>query len=245
MQTDAPHGAAVYKRIVLKLSGESLSGPQESGIHAETIQGIAKEVNEINGLGVQVAIMVGGGNIFRGTRQKASLDRSRHRRLHGHAGHRDQRLGAAGRARKGGLPHAIDERHRDARGGGAFYSPPRDAPSGERPRGDFRGGHRQSLFFHGHGRRIARDGNQGAGDSESHARGRHLRRRSGESAEREILRTHHVPGRAAKRAFGDGFHRDLALHGQQDAHRHLQHERAGKPQTRCDGRASGLGGYGA
>ncbi|HKN62159.1 MAG TPA: hypothetical protein VJW93_13340, partial [Candidatus Acidoferrales bacterium] len=77
IQTDAPHGAAVYQRIVLKLSGESLSGPQESGIHAETIQGIAKEVNEINGLGVQVAIMVGGGNIFRGTRQKQlSIDRA-------------------------------------------------------------------------------------------------------------------------------------------------------------------------
>jgi uridylate kinase len=77
IRTDAPKSAAVYKRVVLKLSGESLSGPQESGIHAETIQGIAQEVNEINSLGVQVAIMVGGGNIFRGTRQKQlSIDRA-------------------------------------------------------------------------------------------------------------------------------------------------------------------------
>ena len=57
---------------MLKLSGESLSGPDESGIHAETIQGIAREVKEVRDLGVQVAIMVGGGNIFRGTRQKSS-----------------------------------------------------------------------------------------------------------------------------------------------------------------------------
>ncbi|HXW56580.1 MAG TPA: UMP kinase [Candidatus Cybelea sp.] len=68
---------ATYQRVVLKLSGESLSGPLEFGIHAETIQGIATQVNEIHELGVEVAIMVGGGNIFRGTRQKElSIDRA-------------------------------------------------------------------------------------------------------------------------------------------------------------------------
>jgi uridylate kinase len=70
-------GVPVYERLVLKLSGESLSGPQDSGIHATTIQGIAHEVKEVQELGVQVAIMVGGGNIFRGTRQKdLSIDRA-------------------------------------------------------------------------------------------------------------------------------------------------------------------------
>jgi uridylate kinase len=70
-------GAPVYDRLVLKLSGESLSGPQDSGIHAETIQGIAREVKEVQELGVSVAIMVGGGNIFRGTRQKQlAIDRA-------------------------------------------------------------------------------------------------------------------------------------------------------------------------
>jgi uridylate kinase len=60
-----------YQRIVLKLSGESLQGPQGFGIHAETLVNIAREVKEVNDLGVQVAIMVGGGNIFRGLRQKS------------------------------------------------------------------------------------------------------------------------------------------------------------------------------
>jgi uridylate kinase len=64
------HAAPGYQRIVVKLSGESLSGPEEFGIHPETIQGIAREVNEVHQLGVQVAIIVGGGNIFRGARQK-------------------------------------------------------------------------------------------------------------------------------------------------------------------------------
>jgi uridylate kinase len=71
------NGSPVYERLVLKLSGESLSGPQDSGIHAETIQGIAREVKEVRDLGVSVAIMVGGGNIFRGTRQKQlAIDRA-------------------------------------------------------------------------------------------------------------------------------------------------------------------------
>src|SRR5579871_4050619 len=66
-----------YFRIVLKLSGESLQGPQGSGIDAETVARVAAELKEISDIGVQVAIMVGGGNIFRGTRQKSlSIDRA-------------------------------------------------------------------------------------------------------------------------------------------------------------------------
>jgi uridylate kinase len=73
----AANGAPVYQRLVLKLSGESLSGPQEFGLHKETIQGISHEVKEICDLGVQVAIVVGGGNFFRGTRQKElAIDRA-------------------------------------------------------------------------------------------------------------------------------------------------------------------------
>jgi uridylate kinase len=68
--------APLYGRIVLKLSGESFQGPQGFGIDAETVHGIAREVKEVNDMGVQVAIIVGGGNIFRGTRQKSlSIDR--------------------------------------------------------------------------------------------------------------------------------------------------------------------------
>ena len=67
----------MYQRLVLKLSGESLSGPQDFGLHKETIQGISHEVKEICDLGVQVAIVVGGGNFFRGTRQKElGIDRA-------------------------------------------------------------------------------------------------------------------------------------------------------------------------
>jgi len=57
---------AVYKRILLKLSGEALVGDGEYGISPDIINFIAEEVKEVKGLGVEVAIVIGGGNIFRG-----------------------------------------------------------------------------------------------------------------------------------------------------------------------------------
>ena len=66
-----------YHRILLKLSGESMQGAQGFGIDGQTIYTIAKELREVNKLGVQIAIMVGGGNIFRGARQKGfEIDRA-------------------------------------------------------------------------------------------------------------------------------------------------------------------------
>ncbi len=55
-----------YKRILLKLSGEALMGEQEYGISVEMIRYVAAEVRSVFDLGVQIAIVVGGGNIFRG-----------------------------------------------------------------------------------------------------------------------------------------------------------------------------------
>ena len=66
-----------YKRILLKLSGESLLGSLEYGIDFETTKSIAEEIKEIHDLGVQIAIMIGGGNIFRGIQgTEAGLDRA-------------------------------------------------------------------------------------------------------------------------------------------------------------------------
>jgi uridylate kinase len=66
-----------YRRVLLKLSGESLQGPQGFGIHGESIRAIARELKDVHALGVEIAIMVGGGNIFRGARQKGfEIDRA-------------------------------------------------------------------------------------------------------------------------------------------------------------------------
>lgn len=57
---------ARYRRIVLKLSGEALSGEQGYGIEPKIIQSVASQVKEVAELGVETAIVVGGGNIWRG-----------------------------------------------------------------------------------------------------------------------------------------------------------------------------------
>ncbi len=55
-----------YGRILLKLSGEALAGDQEFGISTDVVAFVAKEIREIHRLGVQIGVVIGGGNIFRG-----------------------------------------------------------------------------------------------------------------------------------------------------------------------------------
>ena len=59
-----------YKRIVLKISGEALAGENKIGLDEKTIYQIAEEIKKINKKGVEVAIVVGGGNIWRGAKAK-------------------------------------------------------------------------------------------------------------------------------------------------------------------------------
>ncbi|MFK8137488.1 MAG: UMP kinase [Bdellovibrionales bacterium] len=67
----------VYKRILLKLSGESLAGDQSYGIDLPIINKIAAEIVEVSELGVEVGIVIGGGNIFRGVAASAKgMDRA-------------------------------------------------------------------------------------------------------------------------------------------------------------------------
>jgi uridylate kinase len=69
-------GAAAYKRILLKLSGEALLGGQQYGIDPPVIQRIASEVAEVSAMGVEVGLVIGGGNIFRGAGlAEAGMDR--------------------------------------------------------------------------------------------------------------------------------------------------------------------------
>jgi uridylate kinase len=70
-------GPAPYKRVLLKLSGEALQGADQFGLNPEVISGIASEIREVHELGVQVAIVAGGGNFFRGARAgELGIDRA-------------------------------------------------------------------------------------------------------------------------------------------------------------------------
>src|ERR1700727_3204881 len=66
----------VFKRILLKISGEALAANQGFGVENRRIHKIAAEVGDVHKLGVQIAIVVGGGNFFRGVAEQAKhMDR--------------------------------------------------------------------------------------------------------------------------------------------------------------------------
>lgn len=59
-----------YKRVILKISGEALAGDEKFGLDGDTLKNVARQVKEVHELGVQVAIVVGGGNFWRGRTSK-------------------------------------------------------------------------------------------------------------------------------------------------------------------------------
>ena len=66
-----------YKRILLKLSGEALMGEDSFGINRQTIEGIVAEIAQVSRMGVEVGVVIGGGNIFRGVAPGAAgMDRA-------------------------------------------------------------------------------------------------------------------------------------------------------------------------
>lgn len=68
LSTDQSSGlpAATYNRVMLKISGEALMGDQGYGLHPPTVQRIAEEVKSVHEMGVEICMVIGGGNIFRG-----------------------------------------------------------------------------------------------------------------------------------------------------------------------------------
>ena len=69
-------GDAKYKRVLLKLSGEAMAGNDKTGINIEVVGNICDKIKEVIEMGVQVAIVVGGGNFWRG-RSSGQMDRTR------------------------------------------------------------------------------------------------------------------------------------------------------------------------
>ena len=67
--TQTPHPK--YKRVMLKISGEALMGDQGFGLHPPTVQRIAQEVKSVHDLGVEICMVIGGGNVFRGLQGSA------------------------------------------------------------------------------------------------------------------------------------------------------------------------------
>ncbi|SNR39869.1 UMP kinase [Puniceibacterium sediminis] len=68
-QLDTPE--TTFKRVMLKISGEALMGPQGYGLHPPTVERIAREVQTVHDMGVEICMVIGGGNIFRGLQGSA------------------------------------------------------------------------------------------------------------------------------------------------------------------------------
>jgi uridylate kinase len=77
MNSVGPLAKPKYKRILLKLSGEALQGEETYGISLRILETISEEIRDVHALGVEVAVVIGGGNIFRGVAGAATgMDRS-------------------------------------------------------------------------------------------------------------------------------------------------------------------------
>ncbi|CTQ50773.1 UMP kinase [Jannaschia donghaensis] len=71
MQDQDTGGGKPLRRVMLKISGEALMGPQGFGLHPPTVERIAREVQSVHEMGVEICMVIGGGNIFRGLQGSA------------------------------------------------------------------------------------------------------------------------------------------------------------------------------
>ena len=181
--------APIYRRVLLKISGEALMGSGSYGLdladrrphrrrnqrsHGDRHRSLRRHRRR------QHLPRIAGGRLRHGTRQ---------RRLYGHAGDGDERARDAKRtgAHRRRHPRAIG--HPDDDGLRALHSPPRHPPHGKGQGGDFRRRHRQSVLHDRHGGSLARRRNGRQRADEGHASRRRLLRRSEERSEGRTLRS--------------------------------------------------------
>ena len=86
---------SAYRRILLKLSGEALMGAEGFGIDPKVLDRMAQEIKELVELGVQVGLVIGGGNLFRGEGLAKARNESRCWRSHGNVSNGDERISHA------------------------------------------------------------------------------------------------------------------------------------------------------
>ena len=181
-----------YKRILLKLSGEALMGEDTYGINRETIETIVDEIAEVAALGVEIGVVIGGGNIFRGVALGAAgMDRATADYM-GMLATVMNALALQDAMRQAGLdaPRAVGAQHRAGRR--ALHPRQGDPlPRGRQGR-DLRRRHRQSVLHHRHRRRAARQRDRRRDRPQGDQGGRRLHRRSEDASRREALPADHL-----------------------------------------------------
>ncbi len=136
---------AIYKRILLKISGESLSGAKGSGIDNDTLHKLGQTIRDLIGLGVQVAIVVGGGNFWRG-RTSEGMDRVTADHM-GMLATAMNALALSDALEQAGVGDPSAQCDRNAPVLRALYPQKGSPPSRKRPRRHLCLRHRQSVLF--------------------------------------------------------------------------------------------------
>ena len=157
--------SAHYRRILLKVSGEMLAGEQGYGIQPSILEGLAEEIADVVAMDVEVAVVIGGGNIFRGL---AASARGMERASADYMGMLATVLNALALSERAGRPrreYPCPIRDRNASAGRRLYSAARHPPLGKETRGDLCRRNGEPLFLHRH-RCVARAMEIGAGHHE-------------------------------------------------------------------------------
>ena len=233
-----------YPRILLKLSGEALMGEQTYGIDPAVANRIAQDVAEIQSLGIQTSIVIGGGNIFRGLAASArGMDRS----TADYMGMLATVINALA------LQDALEKRSVATRVLTAIEMRSVAEPFIRRRAIRHLEKGRVVVFAAGTGNPYFTTDTaaalramevRGRSDSQGDEGRWHLHRRSGETSRGDALRSHLVSAGTAGAAAGHGRDRDFVVHGQQAANHRLQPEGARQYPARRHGRSRGDDGYG-
>ena len=147
-----------YRRVLLKVSGEALMGERDYGLDPAMVERIADEIQSVHDLGVELCLVIGGGNIFRGLSgaavgmERASAD------YMGMLATVINSLAMQNELERRGVSHPRPVGDLDAVGVRALYPAPRDAPSRKGPGRDLRRRHRQSVLHDRHRGGAARLG---------------------------------------------------------------------------------------
>ncbi len=181
-----------YRRILLKLSGEALLGDRQYGVDPAVCVFIARQVAEVHGLGVQIGIVVGGGNIFRGLAASArGMDRATGDYI-GMLATVMNGLALQDALERAGVPTRVMTAIAMNEVAEPYIRRRADPPPREGPRHALRGGHRQSVLHDRHGGRPARRRDRRRGPAQGDQGRRRLRHRPDDA-----------PGRAALRLVSD------------------------------------------
>jgi hypothetical protein len=159
---------------MLKISGEALMGDQGYGLHPPTVQRIAEEVKSVRDMGVEICMVIGGGNIFRGLQGSAQGMERTTADYMGMLATVMNALAMQSALESDRRLHPRHQRHPDGSGLRALHPPPRRAPPGKEARLHLCRRHRQPLFHHRHGGHAARQRDGLRGDLQGHQGGRRL-----------------------------------------------------------------------